>query len=79
MSGSCCAGESDTKQRRGGGRSDCVTLPILKERRFSRRFAEQFGTYQKRVPIGFPCTERECRLPSLMTYEKRPLHLREVG
>ena len=32
----------------------CVTGPLLKERRFSRRFGEQFRAYQSRVPYWLP-------------------------
>ena len=32
----------------------CVIGPLLKERRFSRRFGEQFRAYQRRVPYWFP-------------------------
>ncbi len=32
----------------------CVTGPLLKERRFSRRFGEQFLAYQRRVPYWLP-------------------------
>ena len=32
----------------------CVTGPLLKERRFSLRFGEQFRAYQRRVPYWFP-------------------------
>ena len=32
----------------------CVTGPLLKERRFSRRFGEQFRAYQRWVPYWLP-------------------------